>query len=402
LKKKYLFILLSILIPAAAIVLIFLFSKNNIDPDIPSLLPRIDSNNSAEYKEAYKSVEYYKDQIKKHPNNAKNYVELSQIFIQEARVTGKHHEYIPAARTLIETALNKDRRNFDAKVTKASILMTMHQFLDAKKEIGDAIEINPYSSSAFDVLVDALVELGHYNEAVQACDRLLRMRPDLRSYARASYLRELFGQEEASIQAMTMAANSGQNGQENRAWTLYNLGNLLLNEGRLDSAEYVFKGILEERPYYDFALCGLADVSASRQNYSQAIEYYVKAAQITSNHIITEKLADIYKKMGLADNEKEMNIKVLDSFTQHEKDGYDIDLEYARYCSTHNINLDQALERIKREYVRRPENIDVLDAYAWTLYKMGKQKEAEPLMQNAMRLHTNRPIFNEHAGLILR
>jgi pentatricopeptide repeat protein len=399
-NKKIISISLLVLLSVTVIFFFRYLTKPVSDLQIPSLLPRTDSNNSAEYLEAYKSVEYYKEQIKLHPETVKNYVELAQIFLQEARITGRHHEYIPVARKLLDKALNINPANFDAKVAKASILMTLHQFQKAMDEISEAIKSNQYSAAAYGVLVDALVELGRYDEAVKACDKMIGLRPDLRSYARASYLRELFGQNDAAVKAMIMAADAGQNGQENRAWTLYNLGNLFLNEGKLDSAQFVFNGILQERGNYDYALCGLADIDALKSNYSEALEYYVKAAQSSSNHIITEKLADLYKVMGMKENEKEMVTKVLESFRLHELDGFDIDLEYARFCANHDINLKEALSRIENEFSRRPNNIDILDAYSWTLFKIGKHNEAVPLIQKAMHLNSKRALLHYHAAVI--
>ena len=116
-------------------------------------------------------------------------------------------------------------------------------------------------------MCDANVELGHYDEAVAAVDKMMSARPDLRSYARASYLRELHGDRMGAVEAMKFAADAGAAGQENRSWALYNLGNIFLNWGKLDTAEFIYKGILEERPNYAYAMSGLAMVSAARKNY---------------------------------------------------------------------------------------------------------------------------------------
>ncbi len=41
--------------------------------------------------------------------------------------------------------------------------------------------------------MDANVELGNYDEAVKLADKMVEIRPDLRSYSRVSYLREIHG-----------------------------------------------------------------------------------------------------------------------------------------------------------------------------------------------------------------
>jgi tetratricopeptide (TPR) repeat protein len=327
-------------------------------------------------------------------------VELAQLFLQEARVTGKHHEYIPKAQTLLKEALNIDPNNFEAIITEASVQMTLHQFAKAKELSLKAIPSDPYNAFAYGVLVDADVELGLYEEAVKNCDKMLSLRPDLRSYARASYLRELFGETNAACKAMILAANSAMNGQEDRAWTLYNLGNLYFNQGKIDTAEYIFNGILQERPNYSFALSGLAEVDCTKRNYGDAIELLVKASQLNPNHLFLQQLADIYLATGQKPAESEMNNQILQAFEIHKKDGYDIHYEYALFCANHNIHLQEALQHAEKEYGIRPENIDALDAYAWTLYKTGRSNDAIPYIEKAMKLRTNRAVLFYHAAEI--
>ena len=57
--------------------------------------------------------------------------------------------------------------------------------------------------------MDALVELGEYDEAVRVSDQLQSLKPGLSSYSRVSYLRELHGDHAGAIEAMQMAANAG-------------------------------------------------------------------------------------------------------------------------------------------------------------------------------------------------
>ncbi|MBI3766546.1 MAG: tetratricopeptide repeat protein, partial [Ignavibacteriales bacterium] len=233
--------------------------------DLLTLSPRVgNATASSEFLNAQRAVSFYRDEIAKHPDIIKNYVELAQLFLQEGRVTGRHHEYVPKAQSLLDEALKRDPNNYDANIIKASMLLTMHQFMQAKEIAERMVTKSPHTAIGYGVLCDALVELGEYEHAVEACDEMLKARPDLRSYSRASYLRELHGDLAGAIEAMQLAAETGIAGQENRAWALYNLGKLFLNAGKLDTAAYIFNGILEERPAYAYALSGLAMVNKVR------------------------------------------------------------------------------------------------------------------------------------------
>jgi tetratricopeptide (TPR) repeat protein len=370
---------------------------------VPGLLPRSDrTGGQGEFLNAQRAAGYYAQEIRKHPTAPQNYVRLAQLFQQEARVTGRHHEYIPKAIALLDRALEAAPDDFDATVTKASILMTLHRFEEARALAGHAIAGNRHNAFAYGVLCDALVELGAYDRAVKVCDTMLSIRPDIRSYARASYIREIHGDLAGASKAMEAAADAGVYGQENRAWALYTLGTLFLESGKPDTAEYIFKGILEERTDYPFALSGMARTEYFRGNTDGALSLLMRAAEVTPDHVYLEQIADIQKSAGKIQEAEGVANIVMASFAQHEKDGWNIDREYALFCANHGINAAESLRRARRDYERRPNNIDALDTYAWVLYKNGESGAAAPLIGRALRLNTHNPDIHFHAAMIYR
>ena len=396
-KQIFIYPVVIIFFSVGIYILINKISNRNI----PTLNPRSgDSNISAEFLNAQRAVDYYREKIEKDPDVIQNYVELAQIFLQEARISGDHHEYIKDALTLIEEALSRQPQNFEVMVTKASIQMTLHQFKQAKVLIEKAIKLNDFNASAYGILCDANVELGFYDEAVKACDKMLSIRPDLRSYSRASYIREIHGEKQAAIDAMLLAANSGVTGQENRAWALHNLAKMLLEQGKLDSSKFIFEGILEERPNYPYALSGLAQIYGVKRDYKKSVELIEKSYRYVQDHGFLEQLADYYQVMGNKTKEEEFIEKALFEFAEHERDGWNVNHEFAVFCLKHNINLKESLERARKDYKFRPTNIDALNIYAWALHKNGKSKDAVKYIEQAMRLNTNRGIMLYHAGMI--
>ena len=197
-----------------------------------------------------------------------------------------------------------------------------------------------------------------------------------------------------------MASNCGLQGTEDRLWTLYHLGLLFVNEGKLDSARFIFNGVLEENPYYAYAFCGLGDIEAAKGNYSKALDLYVKASKIIPDHIFLEKIADLYRIMNLPEIERKFVKQVLDAFIQHEKDGYNVDLEYTRFCLNHEVNSPEIIIRAEREYRRRKGNIDAGQTYAQVLLKYGKYNEAAKIIEESMRLGTKRASLHYTAAAI--
>ncbi len=368
---------------------------------IPTLVPRLSEvTPSSEFLNAQRAVEYYRQEIRKNPDLVKNYTQLAQLFLQEARVTGNEAEYIPRASALLDEALRRDPENFDALITKASLFLTLHQFAEGKKLAEKALTSNPYSAFGYGVLCDALVELGYYDDAIKACDKMLSLRPDLRSYSRASYLRELHGELPGAIEAMKLASDASVSGQEGRAWTLYNLGNLYLTVGKLDTAAFIYKGILEERPNYAYALGGLAHIKAARGEYQAAVDLLNQAYSILPSHAFREQLASVYRSMGKTQEAEALVREILKGFDGEIKFGANTNLEYTALSAEFGLNLDEALRRIKNEYEVRPNNIQVLEAYAWTLYQLGKAQDAVPLIERAMQLETRRSELLFRAGMI--
>jgi tetratricopeptide (TPR) repeat protein len=294
-SRKLIAIIALLILAGGAAAVLLLKKPAETALQMPDLSPRAgESTPSAEFTKAQATLTKFRLDLKTHPDAIKDYIEIAQVYLQEARVTGKHHQYLPIAGNVLDEALKHDPKNFDATILKASMEMTLHQFIKARDLAVSAIVQNPYSSFAYGVLCDAHVELGEYTKAAQDVDSMMQLRPDLRSYARASYLRELNGDRPGAIDAMKYAADAGMFGQENREWALFNLGNIFLGEGDLANAEHIFKGILEERPSYAFAMSGLAQVSAARGDYPTATEMLVKASQLSPEHIFIEQLADMY------------------------------------------------------------------------------------------------------------
>lgn len=379
----------------------FLLKKPEAARPIPELSNRTGTGSaSAEFLNTRHAFEYYRAEIRKEPKVVKNYVQLAQLFLQEARVTGRHHEYIPKAQTLLADALALDAKDFEALVTQASLLMTLHKFEEAKTLAEQAIAMAPHNAISHGILSDALLELGDYEQAVRMCDKMLGIRPDLRSYSRAAYLRELHGDLAGAQQVMKLASDAGMTGHENRAWTLYQLGKLYFAEGKLDTAAFIFNGILAERPNYAYALAGLAQINLARKNYPEAIGSLKQIYGETPDHAFLEQLVEAYHLAGeLAEAEK-MTKLALEAYAQHEQDGWEVDLEYARFCLNYELNLKEALTRAEREYQRRPNNLDAQEIYAVALYKNAQAEKAGPIIAQALRLQTYRASLYYHAGMI--
>ena len=150
----------------------------------------------------------------------------------------------------------------------------------------------------YGIAVDGNVEMGNYDSAIADADKMLSIRPDLRSYSRASYLREIYGDYPGAIEAMKMAVEAGAPGDESTEWTRIQLAHLYENTGDMKNAEMYYTISNDARPGYAYALAGLGRIAASKKDYNKAISYLIKADTSVTDFSIKESLADVYREMG--------------------------------------------------------------------------------------------------------
>ena len=254
--------------------------------------------------------------------------------------------------------------------------------------------------------MDGYVEMGNYDSAIVNADRMESVRPDIRSYSRISYLREIHGDYPGAIEAMQMAVHAGGQGDETTEWTRIQLGRLYENTGDLKNAKMHYTIALNERPDYPFALAGLARIAVSEKDYAAAIGFYKKADSLINDFSIREELADVYVLAGQkisADSLMNIVIAKLNDDEQSgrsdENIGHYADRELA-YAYLKVNRYDQALEHALLEYNRRPDNIDVNETVAWVYYCKKQYAEALPYLRTALKTHSENPVLLYRAGLI--
>ncbi|HET9279843.1 MAG TPA: tetratricopeptide repeat protein, partial [Flavitalea sp.] len=140
--------------------------------------------------------------IQDNPGHETSLIALASAYIREARVTGNYIYYDRAAMKCVNDVLKRNENNFDALSLKAMILLSEHHFAEALVTAKKAVSINPYNAFVYGVLVDAYVEMGDYESAVESLEKMISIRPDMRAYARVSYLREIHGDYPGAIEAM--------------------------------------------------------------------------------------------------------------------------------------------------------------------------------------------------------
>ena len=206
--------------------------------------------------------------------------------------------YDMAAMKYVNEVLEKDTANFEALIFKSLLYLSQHHFADGLAIAEKARQVNPYNAYVYGILVDGNVEMGNYSAAVEDADKMVSIRPDIRSYSRISYLREIHGDYPGAIDAMKLAVDAGPPGDEATEWSRVQLGHLYENTGDLKRAEMSYLVSLQYRPGYAYAIAGLARIAASNKEYDKAIQYYLRADSLVNDYSFKEQLAEVYQTTG--------------------------------------------------------------------------------------------------------
>jgi tetratricopeptide (TPR) repeat protein len=290
-------------------------------------------------------------------------------------------------------------------IYKAIIQLSQHRFSDGLNTAMEAQKVNPYNAFVYGLMVDAYVELGNYKAAVEHADKMVSIRPDLRSYSRIAYLREIHGDIPGAIEAMKMAIEAGMPGNEGTEWCRVQLGKLYEHTGDITSAALQYNTSLEGKPGYAYALAGLGRIALFNKDHMKAIEYYRQAYDMIPDPSFKEEQAAIYRLQGQDAKANALVKEAIHELEEHHDDhgrhhdGHNADRELANAWLAVN-NTGEALEHALLEYNRRPNNIDVNETLAWVYYKKDAVTKALPHIKMAMQTNSKNPGLLARAGLI--
>ena len=381
------------------------YSTGAANFDIPELLER--EGAIAELNEwgyVQKTVKELQEKMKANPADHKSSIYLALLYMQEARITGEHPYYYPAALKILDHVIAqkpaKKQMHFQALVSKASVYLSQHEFEKALEISKEALKIENYDAQVYGALCDANVELGNYEEAVKMADKMVSIRPDLRSYSRVSYLRELHGDYKGSIEAMKLAVSAGLPGDEATAWSRITLGNLYRNYGDLENAEIQYKTALSERPNYAFATAGLAKIEITKGNHTVAKKMLNEAAEVMPEFSFYQTLAEVNQIEGNTAEVSKLNTELIEMLQEDEESGHNMDLELSNIYLTLDNNPEKALTYAERAYKKRPNNITVNQAMAKIYYKQGNFEAASKHIAKALKTNFKDPELLCLAGLV--
>jgi tetratricopeptide (TPR) repeat protein len=325
---------------------------------------------------------------------------LAGTFIQKMRET-MDPGYLDHASKIVQAILANDGADYEALRLRSQIELERHNFTKVAEYSRELTASSPEDPWNWGTLGDSLMELGQYDKAAEAYQRMVGLRPDLSSYNRASYYRFVAGDASGAIQVMKQAISAGSRSMENVAWCYADLGNMYFKIGQVADAERAYLSALRAFPGYYPAYAGLGRAYAAQGKTAEAIESYKRAQSVVPLVEYAGALQDLYALAGKPD-EARKQAEMVDMIDKMEQaTGLSVNRNLAMAYADRDRKLDRALALAEGELGGRAD-IYTYDALAWTLYKNKKYEEAGKAKEKALELGTPEPAFYYHAGMIER
>jgi len=353
-------------------------------------------------RDAVSTAAALESQLREVPDSPELLTRLGVTYLSRARETVDPTYFTRAGEALSRSrALDADRP--PTLVGLGLLALARHDFPAALEFGTRAHELDPASPEALGVIVDAHVELGHYEQAAVAAQEMVDRRPSLASLSRVSYLRELNGDVPGAITAMTQAALAGAGSASDAAYIEALLGDLHLGRGDLERAEAAYLRSTSEVDGFASAEVGLARVAAARDDLGAAIERLEAVVRRLPQPAWVALLGDAYAAAGRTGDATDQYELVRQIEALNRASGVAVDLELARFEADHardpGAQPEVAVQMAGDALAARP-TIFASDTLAWALFQAGRAGEALPHAQAAVRLGTADGLLWYHLAAI--
>ncbi|TDD77962.1 tetratricopeptide repeat protein [Actinomadura rubrisoli] len=343
------------------------------------------------------------DRLQRHlrdqPRDAVGWATLGLAYVERARLTADP-SYYPKAATVLGTSLKvRPDGNDTVHAGLAALAAARHDFGTALAETDRALAVNPYGARALAVRVDALVELGRYEDAEAAAKQADAKAPGIPVFTRVAYVHELHGRTDEARRVLKLAAASATDPGD-VAYVRTQLGELAWSRGDTRTAGREFAAALRADSTDLGALDGRARVRAATGDAAGARRD--QEALVTRSPLPGRLawLGELRESEGRRDEAAKQYGVAATWDALAKANGVTPDLETALFAADHGDKA-AALRAARAEWTRR-HSIHVADALAWALHVNGDDEEALGYARKAAGTGYRNAAFLYHRGMIER
>lgn len=364
-----------------------------------SLLQQTSSSNKTDNDSAAE-ITRAQQEVAAHPENADAYTSLALTLVEHAKQTQNSAMYARAD-LAIDQALQIAPRNFEGEKARVVVALGRHDFARARDLATSLNKREPDDIAVYGFLVDANMAIGNYDEAENAAQWMLNLRPgNIPALIRTAELRDVFGDHEGAIEVLRLILDSTiASDGENRAWAFSQIGRLDIEEGKLDTAEGALKQAVSLAPDGADCLRMMARLRLAQKLPAGAADLlrssYKAAPRVETLYELGNALEAAGRKNEATQTFDDFEQKALAEAANPDNANHALVFYYA----DHARKPGEAL-RIARIEAARLHDVHTLDALAWAFYVNGQYTEARQQMDLVLKVGAREaPVFY-HAGRI--
>lgn len=347
--------------------------------------------------EAPSSLAVLQERLRRLPDDWSAWSALGSAYLDEAVATADPAYYDKAEGALQKSLKIHPQENAAALTGQAALAASRHDFSTALTLARTSQGLNSYSSANQGVLVDALVELGRYQEAEVQLQRMVDVKPSVPAFTRVSYYRELQGDTAGAREALERAQALAFRPTD-QAFIARYLGELAFSTGDLPAAlEHVEEG-LQATPQNASLLATRAKARMAAGDTDGGLQDYATSTALVPLSTTVADYAAALRAAGRSEEAREQDLLARTTYQLLRDNGSNVDLELAIYEADRG-NGTVALAAARREHDRRA-SVHTEDALGWALHAAGQDGPALKHARAAERLSTTNASFAYHRGII--
>jgi tetratricopeptide (TPR) repeat protein len=335
--------------------------------------------------------------LRSQPGDYVGWGTLGIDYIQQAKDT-VDPAYYPKAEGVLERSLRINTAdNFVAMAGMADLRAAQHRFGEALTWAQRANRIDAYNSTVYGALADAYTQLGRYDDAAQAVQRMVDLQPGTPSLTRAEYVFELRGQVDQARAAMQRALDDATTPAE-QAFAHYYLGELALANGDPGRALAEQNTGLRVDPAYPDLLEGRAKAEAALGQRQAAVrDFAAVVARVPQPQYLIEA-GEYLESLGSTKEAQQDYGLFAAEMRLFTSNGVRLDVEPTLFYADHG---DPALAlQYGTAGIRARPFLEMDDAYAWALHANHRDAEALNWANRAMATGLRNALFAYHRGII--
>jgi tetratricopeptide (TPR) repeat protein len=341
-----------------------------------------------------------KQQIKSDAKKVQAYNELALAFLTRARETADP-QYLKDADTALAQGLVLDATDFQLQRTQAALLLSKHEFAQAKEKATPLNHRTPDDVMTYGYLAEADIALGDYPDAEVKAQWMLNLRPNnIPGLLIGAKLRSLYGDTHGAIDLLNLAySETSPTEVEELAWIANQIASIQIESGQNDAAAQTLEQTEQIFPHYPYTIENLARVRMAQKRANDGLQLWKQATAIDKDPHILYELARAEETAG---DSKEAHATYAEFEKLASEAGTSTDasrLDLILMLAGNASSASDALKQAQQEIAVR-QDVWTEDAYAWALYSNARYQDANLAIQKAIAVGIQSSQIFDHAGHI--